>query len=93
MVRKVKESGQALTEYVLLLVLITLIYVLIVKQFKGMGLADKMLKPLQEQYAYTYRYGDPRARGPDDGGPIRHPRAVTGSENNFRLFLNPETKQ
>ncbi len=87
------ESGQAFTEYVLLLVLVTLIYALIVRQFKAMDLADKLLIPLREQYAYTYRYGDPRARGPDDGGPIRHPRAVTGSNDNFRLFLNPESKQ
>lgn len=92
-VRSSDASGQALTEYVLLLVLVSLIYALIVRQFRSMDLADKLLIPLREQYAYTYRYGDPRARGPDDGGPTRHPRAVTGSNNNFRLFLNPESRQ
>ena len=87
------ESGQALTEYVLLLVLVTLIYVLIVRQFRAMDLADKLLSPLRDQYAYTYRFGDPRARGTEDGAPVRHPRAVTGSDNNFRLFLNPEARR
>lgn len=85
------RSGQSLTEYVLGMALVALIYVLIVRNFKAFNLADKLLSPLRNQYAHTYRHGHPDARGPDDGGPTFHPRASGG--DNFRLFINPEQQR
>jgi hypothetical protein len=41
-------------------------------------------------YAAAYQFGHTQAKGFDDGGPKFHPRA-DGGENNFRLFLNPDS--
>lgn len=85
------RSGQALFEYVLGMALVALIYVVIVRNFRALDLADKLLSPLRNQYANTYRHGHPDARGPDDGGPTFHPRA--GGGDNFRLFINPDLQR
>ena len=83
-----QQSGQALTEYVLLLLLVSLAYALISHRFRSLNIADRLLDPIRNTYAYTYRYGHPKARGPEDGGPRLHPRAIGGE--NFRLFINPD---
>jgi len=80
-----------MTEYVLALFLVTLIYALMVRQFKVLSLADHLLAPIKTQYAATYRYGHPKAKGPDDGAAVLHPRAT--SSGNFRLFINPEIQR
>lgn len=82
------ESGQAVVEYIMLLAIVTSIFILVSRGLTQAGLTKLMMKPLQENFARAYQYGDPAALGYDDGGPKNHPRAYEG-ENSFRLFLNP----
>ena len=84
------ESGQALTEYVLLLALVVGFFITISKGLALIHASDMILRPVKEEYARSYRYGHPKAKGFDDGGPEFHPRAETGSKNNFRIFINPD---
>jgi hypothetical protein len=84
------ESGQALTEYVLLIALITLVYLLVVRQFRALQLADRLLDPIRDRYATIYRFGSPLAKPPEEGGAF-HPRVPQG--NSIRLFINPRESQ
>ncbi len=83
------ESGQAMTEYLLLLLVILSMAALVREAFRRYQLADQLLTPFNRRFAYVYRYGHVDARGPDDGGFKKHPRALGDGEENFRLFLNP----
>jgi hypothetical protein len=85
------ESGQAITEYVLLLLIVLILAGVIREGMRRYQLADKIAAPINKRFAYAYRYGDVNARGFDDGGPKKHPRAK--GEGSFRLFLNPGTKK
>ncbi len=87
---KPAESGQALTEYVLLVALIALAYLLVVRQFRALQLADRLLDPIRERYATIYRFGHPQAKPPEEGGAF-HPRIPQG--NTIRLFINPRETQ
>lgn len=83
------QSGQAVTEYILLLSIVVAAFLLLSKGITDVGLSGKLLTPVKEDFANTYRYGHPKAKGFEDGGPLNHPRAYTGgSNNNFRLFIN-----
>jgi hypothetical protein len=87
---KMNRSGQAIAEYVILLAIIVLIYSAMLKNFGSGQVFEKLRKPFVEQYAHTYRYGHPDARGQDDGGPKFIPQYHT--EENFRIFINPTKK-
>ncbi len=83
------ESGQAVTEYVLLLA-ITLVFFLALS--RGLALfkvEEKIMRPISQSYARAYRYGHPEALGYDDGGPKKHPRAIAPGTESFRIFINP----
>lgn len=81
--RKRRQSGQSLLEYVFLLLVVVAASSLIYGRF-GHTL-DILESPLTKDFPFTYRYGDPQARGPDDGGePTRHPAYV--KPDNFRFF-------
>jgi len=90
--RRRSESGQAITEYVMLLLIVLILAGIIREGFRRFGVADQIAAPINKQFAYVYRYGDVKARGFDDGGPRKHPRAFSG-EGSFRLFLNPGSKK
>jgi Flp pilus assembly pilin Flp len=82
------EEGQAVTEYVLMLAAIVSLYLLMTAGLVRIGLAKRLMTPLTTQFAAVYRYGHPKAKGFDDGGPEYHPRAMSSSgQNNFRLFI------
>lgn len=81
------ESGQAVIEYVLLIAIIVGFYFLVDRVIRGGNLAKTITAPVKQDFARAYRYGHPKAKGPDDGGPELHPRFEDG--NNFRLYLNP----
>lgn len=82
------SSGQATTEYILLLSIVVAAFVAVVGAIQRLGLREQMMKPVTETYATTYQYGDPDVVGFDqDGGPEQHPRHEFG--NNFRIFINP----
>lgn len=85
--RKANQAGQSTIEYVLLIaVVISLAAILI----PGLApLITKVETEFRTRYKATYRYGDPRTKGFDDGGPMWHARASTvgggGGTGNFRL--------
>lgn len=81
------DKGQATVEYVLLLGLTMGMYLGFARVLSATGLAEKLAKPINENFARAYQHGHPKAQGFDDGGPKKHPRAETG-EGSFRIFLN-----
>ena len=84
-------AGQAVTEYLLLLFIISGMFMFVYKWLSSSGLAQKLAKPLQRDFAAAYKYGDSKVKGYDeDGGPQKHPRIV--SSGNFRLFFNPRRR-
>lgn len=87
------EAGQAVTEYILLLAVIVGFFGLALRLIRQQEIGRKFLKPVNESFVYAYRYGHPKARGPDDpGGPRKHPRYVTADgdgRENLRIFINP----
>jgi hypothetical protein len=83
------RSGQATIEYILLVATVVSFYLLVSRILGDLGISRAITRPMSEQYARSYRYGHPKAKGPDDGGPDLHPRFQGG--NNFRIFINPET--
>ena len=84
------QQGQATTEYILLLSVIVSVFLLFAAAFSKFKIGQKLTAPLQTKFAAVYRYGNSKAKGYDDGGPIFHPRAVGGASSNFRIFLNPK---
>jgi len=77
------QKGQALTEYVLLLFMVTMLGSLVLAPMSRlMGMLEK---PLREDLRYSYKYGDAKARGFDEeDGPNRHARIA--QPGNFRMF-------
>jgi hypothetical protein len=82
------QSGQAMTEYILLLAIIIGLYSAVLNRLSQSNALDAMKKPLTKDFAYTYRYGDSQARGQDDGGPLYIPQ-YHDQDKNFRIFINP----
>jgi hypothetical protein len=80
------QSGQAITEYVLLLSIIVVLYTILIKGVSELNVVNKLKKPLETQFKYTYQYGHPDARGPSEGGPTFIPEKL---DDNFRIFINP----
>ncbi len=86
------RSGQAVTEYVLLLAIVVFIFSSAMRLLSSGNAVVNIQKAFTEQFARTYRYGHPEARGLDDGGPLNLPlyQPADGSEShNFRIFINP----
>lgn len=81
------ESGQAVTEYVLIMGIIVLFYGALMSVIEKMNLAERLAAPIVGSYARAYKYGNPKAKGFDEGTPENHPRAVIGGK--VRLFINP----
>ncbi len=83
------QSGQSLTEYVLMLFIIASAAFLLFGPMKN--LLALMEQPLRKEYRRLYKYGDPKACGYNDtsdslctGEPQRHPRYNVAE--NFRTF-------
>ena len=85
------QRGQAVTEYILMLAFAVVAFMMLMSWVSSSKLAQKLAKPIQQDFAKAYKYGNPKASGyDDDGGPQNHPRINDSSEgNNFRIFLNP----
>ena len=82
------ESGQAVTEYVLMLFAVLSFYLIVAKFLGTYGLAQKLATPITTTFATTYQYGKNDVLGFDNGGPKDHPRVL--SDGNFRIFINPQ---
>lgn len=81
------ESGQAATEYILILTIIVSFYMALVTVVDKAKLGERLMGPIVGSYAATYKYGNPKAKGFDEGTPENHPRAVI--DGKVRLFINP----
>jgi hypothetical protein len=66
------ESGQAVVEYVLLLGIVVSIFLVVMRGLGRMGVAEKLMGPLNGSFAATYRFGHPQ--GVDYPAP-KHPRS------------------
>lgn len=82
------QSGQAMVEYIILLSMVVVIYTIIGRALGAMKLDEALLKTVKSDYVRAYKYGHPKAEGPDEGTVKKHPR-MKGSES-FRIFINPE---
>ncbi len=79
-------------EYILLLAIVVSIFASMMRLLAGGSALRDLQKPFTEEFARTYRYGHPEAKGLDDGGPYNIPQYVPadGSDgHNFRIFINP----
>jgi len=95
--KRIGRSGQSLTEYVLLLAIVVMIFTAMMKKLADGDALTRLKRPFTEEFRFTYRYGHPKARGQEDGGPVNIPQyqppgsASTG-DHNFRIFMNPSKK-
>ena len=87
-----RSSGQAVTEYILLLAVLISIFSLILNLLGKTDVIANLKKPLEKDFAFTYRYGHPQARGQNDGGPKYIPQQHDPDQN-FRIFVNPPIKE
>jgi hypothetical protein len=86
-----RESGQAVIEYLLLLIILVGAASLLMRGLRDFGLGTRISEYLTTTYRSAYMYGHPQAKGFTDGGPKYHPAAPLGSgEGNGRLFINPK---
>ncbi len=88
---KMNHSGQALLEYVILLAIVVALFTTFSKKLSESPAFANLQRPFTEEFARTYRYGHPEARGQEDGGPLYLPQYNENEGNNFRIFINPMT--
>jgi hypothetical protein len=81
------ESGQAVTEYILMVAVVLGFYMIVANFLGNYGLGAKLSKPITTSFARTYQYGKSDVKGFEDGGPYHHPRIL--KPENFRIFINP----
>lgn len=87
------QKGQAITEYILLLVIISGLFLAAIKGIKKLDLESKFKKQISKDFAHAYQYGHPLATGWEDPeGPQMHPRYPGPNGVNFRIILNPGPK-
>lgn len=84
------EEGQATTEYILLIAALVSIFVVISAMIGKMDFPGKISKIVTGPFAATYQYGHPKVLGPNQGGPVMHPRFETGG--NFRIFFGAKSQ-
>ena len=86
----VDSSGQATTEYILLISALVSFFIMVSGLISRMEIPKKMGQMVTGPFSAAYQYGHPKVKGPDNGGPLMHPRIV--SEGNFRIFFGTESQ-
>lgn len=83
-----RESGQTMVEYVLIMFVVVTAMVFILGQLKkNEFFYKKVTEPLVKHITYNYKYGDPSAQGWDEGNPKKHLQiSRPGEGQTFRLF-------
>ena len=81
----------------MLLAIVVMIFTAIMKKLGDSDAFTKLKRPFTEDFKYSYRYGHPKARGQEDGGPVNIPQyqgnpAAASGDHNFRIFINPSKK-
>lgn len=87
-----EERGQAVVEYVLLLAVTLVFFLVVTRGMIALKIEERLMRPLSQKYARAYRYGHPDALGYEDGGPKKHPRAIAPGTESFRIFINTRTQ-
>lgn len=88
-----RQSGQSMVEYVLLLFLVTTSAAFALRWFKtNEFFFKKVTQPLVSHIRYNYKYGDPVAQGWDEGGAKKHIEIQIPNGETFRLFT-PEDRR
>ncbi len=87
------DRGQALTEYILLLAIITGLALGVVRAVQNTKLNQKISTALTGDFRRAYQNGHPDAKAyEDDEGPDHHPRFTSGGKN-FRIFISQGAPQ
>ena len=87
--RRADQSGQAVTEYIMLVAILTSMFLLLMRMLGDKAIAMHWITPIQKDFVAAYKYGHPQASGYDEPqGPYKHPRAAEGGTN-YRIFFNP----
>jgi len=82
------RSGQAVVEYVLLLAVVVGAWFGVMRVLNQTGVVKLLTQPMRAHGASVYKYGHPKATGPDEGTTRYHPRLE--GEKSFRIFMNPQ---
>lgn len=80
------ESGQAITEYILLMAIVASAFLFMTAIFRQQKVADALSKPIQSDYVNAYRFGHPKAEEAD-GTFKKHPRLGDNGKNG-RIFIS-----
>jgi hypothetical protein len=80
------RDGQALVEYVIMLLVVVSSYLFVVRGLMDAGITQLFVRPIKGDYVKAYQFGHPKAEFDGSGGK-NHPRFLGGGENNFRLFM------
>ena len=81
------QEGQAFLEYILILAIIAAMAAALAAALPALGIGNRLIRPVKEDFSRAYRYGHPKVKGPDEqDGPSMHPRI----RDSFRIFVRPE---
>ncbi len=80
------QSGQALLEYVIMLLIVVSSYLFVVRGLMDAGITRLFVAPLKGEYGKAYQFGHPKGEFDGSSGK-NHPRFNGSGDNNFRLFL------
>ena len=81
------QRGQAILEYILLLLVISGVAYGVSAYLRRANITQAVTKPIREDFARAYKYGHSKAKGYDEGAPIKHVRIE--DDGNFRLYIKP----
>ncbi len=83
-----EESGQAVVEYILMMVLVMSAVMLVIGKLKKDEYFFKhFTEPLVKHVTYNYKYADATAQGWDEGNPRLHIQISRPNEGQtFRIF-------
>jgi len=79
-----KQSGQAILEYVLLLAMVVVMFMGLMKVLEDRNWYQGLAAPLTKDFKNAYQYGHPKADGQKN---------VAQDPASFRVFLNPTTNK
>ncbi len=83
------EHGQAVTEYILMLMIVVMFYFIVATGLSKIGISALLMQPITGDFAHAYEYGSPKTKGfGENGGPSYHPRVTKPVGVNFRIFIN-----
>ena len=83
-----KNTGQAATEYLLLLVIVTLVFTTSVRILREFEVVDRLIAPISNKFVRIYQYGHEKVKCENDECE-HHPRIESPRDTNFRIFMNP----